>query len=208
MSFTKELIGDKFKTVEMGGGIKLVVFEVGNLFYCLICNSIENIFLLEELISKMHSKFKIYVRKNNIKLDLEYISDENLNFIIEDIIKCALTNEFDLEKENKIIQFLKQLSLNADINGIILLTDKGQIIYSSLTNIEHFLKEVDFRVKIFNNSILKLFYTSKNNELIFSEYIKDKYLVITIFDFKTRFGIAELYIYKIVKKIEQILVND
>ena len=27
MSFTKELIGDKIKTVEMGGGIKLVVFE-------------------------------------------------------------------------------------------------------------------------------------------------------------------------------------
>jgi len=27
MSFTKELIGDKIKTVEMGGEIKLVVFE-------------------------------------------------------------------------------------------------------------------------------------------------------------------------------------
>ena len=31
MSFTKELIGNKIKTVEMGGGIKLVVFEKKNL---------------------------------------------------------------------------------------------------------------------------------------------------------------------------------
>ncbi|MFX1590366.1 MAG: hypothetical protein ACFFC1_19710, partial [Promethearchaeota archaeon] len=56
MSFTKELIGDKVKTVEMGGGIKLVVFEKGNLFYSILCNSIVNLLLLEELISKMHSK--------------------------------------------------------------------------------------------------------------------------------------------------------
>ncbi|MFW9937223.1 MAG: hypothetical protein ACFFD5_06205 [Candidatus Thorarchaeota archaeon] len=208
MSFTKELIGDKVKTVEMGGGIKLVVFEKGSLFYSILCNSIVNLLLLEELISKMHSKFMIYIQKNKINVNLEYISDENLNFIIEDIIKTTFTNEFDLEKEEKIIEYLKELSINADINGIILLTDKGQIIYSSLRNIEHLLKEVDFRVKICNNSILKLFYTSKNSELIFSEYIKDKYLVIAIFDFKTRFGIAELYIHKIVKKVEQILVND
>ncbi|KON28806.1 hypothetical protein AC481_00095 [miscellaneous Crenarchaeota group archaeon SMTZ-80] len=208
MSFTKELIGDKIKTLEMGGGIKLVVFEKLNIFYCLLCNSIENLLLLEELISKIHSKFMIYVRKNNIKIDLEYISDENLNFLIDDIIKDTLSNEFDLEKEEKIIEYLKEFSINADIIGIILLTDRGKLVYSSLSNIEHFLKEVDFRVKICNNSILKLFYTSKNSELIFSEYIKDKYLVITVFDFQTRFGIAELYIHKIVKKIEQILVND
>ncbi|MFX0058001.1 MAG: hypothetical protein ACFE85_06610 [Candidatus Hodarchaeota archaeon] len=208
MSFTKELIGDKVKTVEMGGGIKLVVFEKGKLYYSLLCNSIENLLLLEEVISKIHNKFMLYVRENKVKIDLEYICDDNLNFLIEDVIKETLSNEFDLEKEKNIIQYLKDTSLNDDINGIIFLTDKGKVIYSSLNNIEHFLKEVDFRVKICNNSILKLFYTSKNKELIFSDYIKDKYLVILIFDYKTRFGIAELYIHKIVKKIENILNID
>jgi hypothetical protein len=205
MAFTKELIGDKVKTVEMGGGIKLVVFEKGTLFYSLLCNSIENLILLEEVISNIHHEFMLYVKENKIKVDLEYICDENLNYIIEDIIKETLSNEYDLEKEEKIIKYLQEISFNDDINGVILLTDRGKIIYSSLNNIEYFLKEVDFRIKICNNSILKLFYTSKDKELIFSEYVKDKYFVILVFDFKTRFGIAELYMHKIIKKIENVL---
>jgi len=71
--------------------------------------------------------------------------------------------------------------------------------------IRRFLKEVDFRVKIFNNSILKLFYTSKNNELIFSENIRDIYIIILIFDTKIRFGMADLYLQKVVKMITDIL---
>jgi hypothetical protein len=67
-----------------------------------------------------------------------------------------------------------------------------------------FLKELEFRVKICNNSILKMFYTSKNGELIFSEYLFDLYIIILIFDSKIRFGIAEFYLQKLVKKIEDV----
>ncbi|GAH88335.1 unnamed protein product, partial [marine sediment metagenome] len=63
MSFTKELIGDKIKTVEMGGGIKLVVFEKRTLYYSLLCSTIENLELLEAIISKVNSKFLEYVNQ-------------------------------------------------------------------------------------------------------------------------------------------------
>jgi len=206
-SFTKELIGDKIKTVEMGGGIKLVVFEKGNLYYCILSDSIENLILLEDIISKVQSKFIKYIRRNNIKIDLEYIYDEDLDELIEETIKNFLSKEFDLRKEEKIITLLNEQSLSDDINGIILLTDRGKLIYSSIRNIHEFLKEVDFRVKICNNTILKLFYTSKNKELIFSEFVEDLYIVILIFDSKTRFGIAELYLHKVVKNIKNILCS-
>ena len=209
MSFTKELIGDKIKTVEMGGGIKLVVFEKKNLYYNLLCNTIENWQLLEEIISKIHTKFSEYVIKNDIKTDLEYVNDEQLNYLIEDIIREPFSSEFDLIKEDEIISLLKELHLNDDIKGVILLTNMGKVVFSSFNKmiIKDFLKEVDFRVKICNNTILKLFYTSKNNELIFSENVNDLYILILIFDAKIRFGMAEFYLQKVVNKIINLL-ND
>ena len=207
MSFTKELIGDKIKTVEMGGGIKLVVFEKRQLYYSILCSTIENLELLEAIISKINSKFLEYVSKNKIKTDLEYVYDEHLNYLIEDIIREPFSNEFDLKKEGVIIEFLKDFQKSADLNGAILLTNRGKVIFSSFndTSLKRFLTEVDFRVKISNNSILKLFYTSKNNELIFSENIRDIYILILIFDTKIRFGMAEYYLQKAVTKITDVL---
>ena len=209
MSFTKELIGDKIKTVEMGGGIKLVVFEKGGLFYCILCASFENVILLEEIIDKIHTIFIEYIRKNDVKIDIEYIHDENLNFIVEDIIRDTLSKDFDLSKEEAILEYFEGIQNYDEIHGCILLTDRGNVIYSSLREIElkRFLKQVDFRVKICNNSILKLFYTSRDNELILSEYINNLYFIILIFQAKTKFGVAEFYLQKIVSKIGTILAD-
>ena len=206
MSFTKELIGDKIKTVEMGGGIKLVVFEKKTLFYSILCSTIENLEFLEDLISKIESQFLKYVFKNNVKTDLEYVNDEQLNYLIEDIIKEPFNNEFDIVKQKEVINFLIDFKSNDDIKGAILLTHRGNVIYTSLNDnmLKPFLKEVDFRVKISNNSILKLFYTSKNKELIFSENVNDLFIVILIFESRIKFGIAEFYLQKVVRKIKNI----
>ena len=207
MSFTKELIGDKIKTVEMGGDIKLVVFEKETLFYSILCSTIENLEFLEDLISKIESQFLKYVINNNVKTDLEYVYDEHLNYLIEDIIKEPFNNELDIAKQKEVINFLIDFKSNDDIKGVILLTHRGNVIYSSLNDktLKPFLKEVDFRVKISNNSILKLFYTSKNKELIFSENVSDLFIVILIFESKIKFGIAEFYLQKVVKKIKNLI---
>ncbi|MCJ7649099.1 MAG: hypothetical protein MUP85_10830, partial [Candidatus Lokiarchaeota archaeon] len=207
MSFTRELVGNKIKALEMGGNLKLVVFERKNLYYILLCDSVENKSLIKELISCIHQEFLRYVSKNEIKTDLEYITDEILDYALKDVFDGILGNNFDLDKEESIFNYLKDLKLNDDINGVIFLTDLGQVIYSTLKGIKlrKFLKEVEFRVKICNNSILKLFYTSKDNELIFSEYIQDKYFIILIFDSKIKFGIAEFYLNKIVRNILSLL---
>jgi len=203
-AFTKEVIGTNIKTIGMGD-VKFVLIRRRFVYYGILCNSNENLILLENIISKIHFRFVEYVTRNNINMDVEYIYDKSLSFIIDEIIDDIFSKEFDLEKELKIIEDLNRLALNDEIKGIVLLTDKGKVIYSSLNRlfINNFLKEVEFRVKIYNNSILKLFYTSKNKELIFSEYVKNLYFIILVFNSDIKFGIADFYLQKAVKIIKK-----
>ena len=207
MSFTKELVGTEIKTIEMSKNLKIVILMRSHFYYVILCDSIENMVLISDLVSKLDAHFIQYVKKNEIQTDIEFINDSELDISMEEIIKNQLSNEFDIIKEEKIINFLKNLKYDDQVSGVIFLTDLGQVIYSSIDKIllKKFLKEIEFRVKICNNSILKLFYTSKDNELIYSEYILDKYFIILIFDSKIRFGIAEFCLQKIVKTIEKCL---
>jgi len=208
MSFSKEMIGKKFKTIDMGD-IKLAIFEKREIYYGVLCDTIENIILLEEVISKINIKLLDYINKNKINITAEIVYDSKLNDTINNIIDDTFSNEFDLEKEAKIIEYLKELTQNDEIDGTILLTNRGKLLYSSLNKIDlrTFLKEVDFRVKICNNSILKMFYTFKNKKFIFSEYVNDSYFVILVFDSKIKFGMAEFILSKIVQNIKVLLIK-
>ncbi|MFX1495968.1 MAG: hypothetical protein ACFFBH_00430 [Promethearchaeota archaeon] len=208
MSFTKELIGNKIKNLEMGGGIKLVIFEKATLFYALLCDINENSIILKRIINRINIKFMKYVKKNQIRTELEYIYDNQLDDDIKHVIKEISSKEYNLEKEDKVIKYIKTIQLSDEISEIIFLTNGGKILYSTTKDkrsLKKALKEIDFRIKIYNNSILKMFYTSKDNELIFSEYFNENYLIILIFDSKTKFGIAEFYLHKIVSKIRALL---
>ena len=197
MSFSKQILGKDIKIIEMGE-IKLVVIENNQLYYGILCDSIENLTVLEDIIQKINAQFIEYVNENKVNLNLEYVYDDVLDANIDKIITEVFNNEFSLSKEKEIIEFLDNMASSDEIKGIILLTNKGKLIYSTINKVKlrNFLTEVDFRVKITNNSILKLFYTSKNKELIFSDYIDDLYFIILVFSIDTKFGVAEYLLSK------------
>jgi hypothetical protein len=203
MSFSKELIGKKFKTLEMGD-VKFVIFEKGSIIYNILCDSIENETFLAGIVYKINKRLKSYLFKNKIDIDEHIVYDGKFNNIIDDIIDDCFSSEFDLEIEQEIVEYLKDLKLIDEIDGIILLTDRGTVIYSSYNKIDlkNFLKEVEFRVKIYNNSILKLFYTLKDRRFIFSEYIQNKYFLILVFDSHVKFGVAAHYLTQIVDSVK------
>ena len=132
-----------------------------------------------------------------------------LKEVIEEIIDDSFSNEFNLKTEEQTIEYMKKIAGFDEIDGVILLTDRGKVIYSSYNrlNLKNFLKEVDFRVKIHNNSILKLFYTLKDKRFIFSEYVQSKYFIILVFDSHVKFGMAEHYLNRIVKSVKKILLT-
>jgi hypothetical protein len=207
MTFSQELIGSKIRTVKMGGNVKLVIFEKHTLYYTLLCDSGEHVLFLKDLIKQLHQKFMHYVWHKKIRIDLECVNDIKLDKIFIDCINENYSTDYDLKKEGQIKQLLDEFKQVDDISGIIFLTNHWKVIFSSIEkiNLKKFLKEIEFRVKICNNAILKLFYTSKDNELIYSEFVDDKYVLILIFDSEIKFGIAELYLRKIVQSIIKVL---
>lgn len=208
MSFSKEMIGKKFKTIEMGD-VKFVIFEKGALNYNILCDTIENEVFLEEAIDEINKRLISYLRKKKININKQIVYDGVFIEIITGIIEDAFSNEFNLKNEEQIIEYMKELNLIDEIDGAILLTDRGKVLYSSYPKayLKNFLKEVDFRVKIYNNSILKLFYTFKDNRFIFSEYVQNKYFIILVFNSHVKFGVAEHYLTRIVNSVKNFLLN-
>ena len=208
MSFSKEMIGKKFKTIEMGD-VKFVIFQKGAINYNVLCDTIENEMFLEEVISKINKKLVTFMRKNKINIDKQIVYDGEFNEVIEEIIDGAFSTEFDLKIEKQIMEYMKELTLNDEIDGTILLTERGKVIYSSYNKIylKNFLKEVEFRVKINNNSILKLFYTLKDKRFIFSEFVQNKYLLILVFNSHVKFGVAEHFLTRIVDSVKKMISN-
>ncbi|MFX0106003.1 MAG: hypothetical protein ACFE75_10995 [Candidatus Hodarchaeota archaeon] len=208
MSFSKEMIGKQFKTIEMGD-VKFVIFEKGYLNYNFLCDTIENEKFLEEFVSKINKRLTTYIRKKNVNINSEIVYDSELNEILDNIIDDTLSNEYDLKIEEHILEYMKEILSINEIEGTILLTDRGKVIFSSYNKLDmkDFLKEVEFRVKIYNNSILKLFYTFKDKRFIFSEYVQNKYFIILVFDSHVKFGMAEHFLTRIVESVKRMLSN-
>ncbi|MFX1312987.1 MAG: hypothetical protein ACFFHD_10280, partial [Promethearchaeota archaeon] len=189
--------------------LKLVIFEKNSIFYSVLSDSIENLNFLDEIISKINKKVTIYMKKNKINIDNEIIYDNKMNEKIDDIINDIISYEFNLEKEELIKEILNTLTLRDGIDGIIFSANRGKVIYSTFdkSDLRRFFKEIEFRVKIYNNSILKLFYTFKDKKYIFSESIQDEYFIILVFESKVKFGVAEFLLTKIVNSIKKILLK-
>lgn len=208
MSFSKEMIGKKFKTIEMGN-VKIVIFEKGSINYSFLCDSIENETFLDEIVIKIDKRLQRYINKKKININAEIVYDSELIEILDNVIDDILSSEFDLKVEEDIIKYVKKITQIDEIDGTILLTNRGKVIYSSYNKLDlkNFLKEVEFRVKIHNNSILKLFYTFKDKRFIFSEYVQNKYFIILVFDSHVKFGMAEHYLNRTVNSIKKILLD-
>ncbi|MGV9205279.1 MAG: hypothetical protein ACOC44_14810 [Promethearchaeia archaeon] len=206
MSFSTEVMGKKIKTIEMGD-VKFVIINIKSYFYGFLCHPIENMIFLETLTDRLHKKFTYYIATHNINTDYEQIEEARFAPVIAELFDHRLSTYAEVQKETEIYAYLNDLLKNDEIEGIILLTDRGKIVFNSFNRIKlkALLKEVEFRVKICNNSILKMFYTSKEGELIFSEYVGDSYFIILVFDLTVKYGIAEFHLRKTVNSINQLL---
>jgi hypothetical protein len=208
-AFTQEIVGKNIETIEMGN-LKFTIIKKNNYLYGFLCNIEENVLLLEDIAEKINIQYLKYVKLHDINTTMECLYSKDFDLIVDETLEGILSNEFDLRKEAIIINYLKELNANAEVEGVILLTNKGKVIFSSLRsyNVRKLLKEVDFRVKIHNNAILKMFYMTKNNDIIFSENINDLYFIILMFNLNTKFGISEHYLKKTVDYIKKTLDDN
>jgi hypothetical protein len=207
ISFSKEVINKRIKKINMSP-LEIVIIQRYNLFYGFLTNALHNTLILEDYIDKIDNRLGKYIRENNIDVDVENISDEALNRYIDEILTQntpGSSNSLEKNKEREIKDLLKTFMFRNDVKGLILFDNKGTIKYSSLTpdRLEYILEDIDFRVKIINKAILKLFYTTER-ELIFSRFINKQYYLVVIFDIHTPFGIAEYLLNRVIKEINEL----
>ncbi|MBD3193617.1 MAG: hypothetical protein GF317_01075 [Candidatus Lokiarchaeota archaeon] len=205
ISFSEEMIGKKVKVVDMGN-VKIAIYNRDFFYYGFLCDSIQNLITLENLVSKINYFLVKYVEKHQININVEYIHNDDFNSYIDDIVRNRWNERYKNIDEQEMINKINQFSKQNDIKGIILFSDKGRILYSSLNkqDLNRYLNQLDFRIKICNNSVLKLYYTS-DSELIFTEYINDLYYIVLVFDLNTAFGIGECYLKKCVELVKESL---
>jgi len=208
ISFSLEMVGKKVKIIEMDN-IKIIIIQRDNFFYGFLCNSHTNLLLLEDYVNKIDLRIRKFIEKNKINTKIQNVHHEKINNYVDNLVKH---DDYNIEKKSKeylMVKYLIDFIRNNKLEGLILLNNEGRIVYSSLNSfkLKELLKDLDFRIQIYKNSILKLFYSSKN-ELIYSGYINDQYFIVLIFDIKTTtLGFAECYLKKAIKNLNSILQN-
>jgi len=207
-SFTQEVVGEKVKIIEMGH-LKFAIIKRERYYYGFLCDKNENMLILNDITKKIHNEYITLIKRHNITKKIEHIKNINFDKKIDKIIEKILSTEYDIKKEEKIIDQFKKFSNHHEVNGTILLTNKGRVIFSSLKSNEltKLLNEVNFRIKSHNNSIVKMCYNYKSGDIILSENVNDLYFVIFLFNNKTSLGLADYYLNKAVQLIKTTINN-
>lgn len=199
-----EMIGNQIKKIDFFP-VEIVIIRRNDLYYGMLIDYKQNMILLEDFIDIIDNRLRNYIRNNNVNIDIENIQDEAINSYIDNLIMDS-GESLDKVKESNIINLLKSTTRKADIEGLVLFTNLGRIIYSSLTsnNLNILLDKLDFRIKFTSdrnsNSIVNLFYSTKK-ELIFSTPINQSYFIGVVFSIATPLGIAEYKLKTIVREV-------
>ncbi|MBD3211328.1 MAG: hypothetical protein GF311_01880 [Candidatus Lokiarchaeota archaeon] len=208
ISFSLEMVGKQVKIIEMDQ-LKIIIIQRDDFFYGFLCDVHVNLLLLEDYVNKIDIRVRKFIKEKKINTNIQNVHHNTINKFIDNLVYNKDSFKENKSIEYSIIRYLNDFIHNNELEGLVLLNNRGKIVYSSLNsiNLQNLLRELDFRIQICNNSILKLFYSSKN-ELIYSEYINDQYFIVLIFDIKkTTLGMAEYHLKKVIKNINSILLK-
>jgi len=206
ITFSMEMVGNRIKKIDFHP-VEIVIMQRNELYYGMLIDHHQNMILLEDYIDIIDNRLRNYIETHNVNIEVENIQDQAINEYIDDLIMENGTN-YDKKKEKVLVSFLKTTIMKSDIEGIVLFTNRGRILYSSLTqdNLKKLLDKLDFRIKVSSdkNSIVNLFYSTKR-ELIFSTPVNQSYFIGAVFKIDTPLGIAEYKLRKIIKEVLKIL---
>ncbi|MFW9940731.1 MAG: hypothetical protein ACFFFT_06805 [Candidatus Thorarchaeota archaeon] len=142
---------------------------------------------------------KIEFLKNNEREILEE-EDEDITYFLT----------FPFYKD--IINVLRESIDDRDILGAAIFTDKGKVIYVSIPSnlLFNIIKEFEFRNEKELQAMTKMYIEVKNQEKIFSEYIKilnTKDIFVLIFSKRVNFGMGAMLFRDLIRKVKLITKN-
>jgi len=211
-SFSKNVISRKIEELEMAD-LRFVfkVFRDEFIFVLLADSSVSLLFLK----SRIERITKVFIELyNELGIMKDYKEIENEEF--DDQIDSIITGEEDIFKSHdfylKVIEYFRDLIFQNEIVGAALVSTRGNIIYSSLPSdiLLGSLRELEIRFISGVTYLPQLFYSLENGQKVVSGMISHEeqevtFLAVLLFESSVPFGMAEVFLYKAIKNIKNLL---
>jgi hypothetical protein len=200
---TQKVIRVPVKIIAQNGMLTSVGIPIG-----LICNH-----SFQALIDQNFS-VRAYNLADFIIPRTEYTQVENFDNkreVSQSEVQNEVQNQINLiefEFFDDIINLLRTSVDDREILGSAMFTTEGNVLYSSLTNnaLVDTVSEFELRSKEKLHEIHKMFLELKNHQKVCSEYLKIQdveVILVLIFSEMINFAIGNMYLMKLVKKVEE-----
>ncbi len=216
LSFSEQVISKKLEVLELSE-LRFVIKKEKEFIIVILSDSSENLLFinsrLEKIINLFFQFYNKIVKNGDYEKGCEVIEDPNFNNQIDTLIQGEEeVNQLKThESYKKIINYFTTLSSEQEIIGCALLTSKGSIIYSSLTD-DVFLRamrELEIRYMSGVFDLPELFYTLGNGQKVCERVLSYQnfinLLLIIQFTKNTTLGMMDYSAETIVEKIKSLL---
>lgn len=213
LSFSESVISKKLEVLELSG-LRFVIRKEKDFIFIIFSHSSENLLFInsrfEKIISIFLQFYKNLIKSDNYKDGCELIEDNDFDKQVDTLIYGK--DEVDQVKQHitykKIIEYLSDLSSNHEIIGCALLTSKGAIIYSSLTDniFLRAMRELEIRYMSGVFDLPELFYTLSNGQKVSEKVISYQnfinLLLIVQFNKETTLGMMDYTTESIIERLK------
>ena len=213
-TFSNIVLSEEIDTLEMGK-FKFIFKKENHAggqpyIFCLQADiTFSNLYLkscLDQISSKFFKELKDYLWMSD-----EVIEDSRFDSIIDEIIFGGgdLIKKIDLY--SKVESVLNDFLHKEGILGAAVLTNSGEIVYTSLPNqiLISSLKELEIRFISGVSFIPELFYSLEDGKKVFSKQVgekeKEHYMVFLLFDELVPLGLADLTLNKVAKALLKLI---
>lgn len=212
LSFSEKVISKKLEVLELSE-LRFVITKEKQFIFVILSDSSENLLFINSRLEKIKNLFfQVYkglVNDGIYEKGCEIIDDADFNNQIDTLIhgQEEVNQMKKHESYQKIINYFTNLSSEREIIGCALLTSKGAIIYSSLTD-DVFLRamrELEIRYMSGVFDLPELFYTLGNGQKVCERVLSYQnfinLLLIIQFTKETTLGMMDYSAETIVEKI-------
>ncbi|MBD3338056.1 MAG: hypothetical protein GF353_03035 [Candidatus Lokiarchaeota archaeon] len=211
-SFSQKVVSKKIEVLEMGD-LRFVFKKEKGYIFVILSSSKENLLFLNSRLDNIINLF--FKMKPQLMNDFEEKGIENTKFDeFVDSLMYGKDEVYEIKSRglyDKVIEYLKEMKVKKEIKGSALLTTKGTIIYSSLTNdlLMRVMKELEIRYMTGTFDVPELFYTLGNGEKVCERMVTYKnfisLLLVLQFDSETQLGMVDYRTEVVAEKLKSFL---
>lgn len=208
LSFSEKLISRKIEVLEFAD-LRFVFRPRDDFIFILLAYSTENLLFLNSVLEKISTVFLEKVKELNWVID-EVLINQELDVLIDQLI-CGEQEVLKFKSNPgyvKVLDLMGDLITEGEIIGAAILSEKGIIIYSSLSDdvLGRSMRELEIRYQTRSFDVPEHFYILKNGQKVSEKIIQcedsSDFLLIVQFPSSAQLGMVDFTTENIVESIK------